>query len=87
VGRLHIVWENSLSPASIPTRDFQGVQQVEVPFEIAAEYVPADNTNSTDKLVQLVGLDAAVAAGLTQPSIYVGCSESAPKLYLYEQTL
>jgi len=40
----------------------QGVQQVEVPFEIAAEYVPAANTISTDKLVQLAGLDAPVDA-------------------------
>jgi len=40
----------------------QGVQQVEVPFEIAAEYVPAANAISTDKLVQLAGLDAPVDA-------------------------
>lgn len=40
----------------------QGVQQVDVPFEIAAEYVPAANTISTDKLVQLAGLDAPVDA-------------------------
>jgi transcriptional regulator with PAS, ATPase and Fis domain len=40
----------------------QGVQQVEVPFEIAAEYVPAANTISTDKLVQLAGLNAPVDA-------------------------
>ncbi|MBF7728586.1 sigma 54-interacting transcriptional regulator [Pseudomonas sp. N040] len=40
----------------------QGVQKVEVPFEIAAEYVPAANTISTDKLVQLAGLDAPVDA-------------------------
>jgi len=40
----------------------QGVQQVEVPFEIAAEYVPAADTISTDKLVQLAGLDAPVDA-------------------------
>ncbi|WP_312381499.1 sigma-54 interaction domain-containing protein [Stutzerimonas balearica] len=40
----------------------QGVQQVEVPFEIAAEYVPAANTISTDKLVQLAGLDVPVDA-------------------------
>jgi len=40
----------------------QGVQQVEVLFEIAAEYVPAANTISTDKLVQLAGLDAPVDA-------------------------
>lgn len=40
----------------------QGVQLVEVPFEIAAEYVPAANAISTDKLVQLAGLDAPVNA-------------------------
>ena len=40
----------------------QGVQQVDVPFEIAAEYVPAADTISTDKLVQLAGLDAPVDA-------------------------
>lgn len=40
----------------------QGVQQVEVPFEIAAEYVPAANTISTDKLVQLAGLDVPMDA-------------------------
>jgi len=40
----------------------QGVQQVEVPFEIAAEYVPAANTISTDRLVHLAGLDAPVDA-------------------------
>lgn len=40
----------------------QGAQQVEVPFEIAAEYVPAVNAISTDKLVQLAGLDAPVDA-------------------------
>jgi len=40
----------------------QGVQQVEVPFEIAAEYVPAANTISTDKLVQLAGLNVPVNA-------------------------
>ncbi|PPC75049.1 AAA family ATPase [Pokkaliibacter plantistimulans] len=40
----------------------QGVQQVEVPFEIAAEYVPAANAISTDKLVQLAGLEAPVDA-------------------------
>jgi len=40
----------------------QGVQQVEVPFEIAAEYVPAANTISTDKLVQLAGLNVPVDA-------------------------
>ena len=33
-----------------------------MPFEIAAEYVPAANTISTDKLVQLAGLDAPVDA-------------------------
>ncbi|MBX9756609.1 MAG: sigma-54 dependent transcriptional regulator [Pseudomonadaceae bacterium] len=40
----------------------QGVQQVEVPFEIAAEYVPAANAISADKLVQLAGLNAPVDA-------------------------
>ncbi|MCE4056144.1 sigma-54 interaction domain-containing protein [Pseudomonas sp. Au-Pse12] len=40
----------------------QGVQQVEVPFEISAEYVPAANAISTDKLVQLAGLDTPVDA-------------------------
>lgn len=40
----------------------QGVLQVEVPFEIAAEYVPAASAISTDKLVQLAGLDAPVDA-------------------------
>lgn len=40
----------------------QGVQQVEVPFEIAAEYVPAANAICTDKLVRLAGLDVPVDA-------------------------
>jgi len=40
----------------------QGVLQIEVPFEIAAEYVPAANAISADKLVQLAGLDAPVDA-------------------------
>lgn len=40
----------------------QGVQQVEVSFEIAAEYVPIANTISTDKLVQLAGLDEPIDA-------------------------
>lgn len=40
----------------------QGVQRIEVPFEIAAEYVPAANAISTDKLVKLAGLDAPVTA-------------------------
>ena len=44
-------------PATFYQSSFeQGVLQVEVPFEIAAEYVPAANAISTDKLVQLGGL-------------------------------
>lgn len=35
----------------------QGVQQVEVPFEIAAEYVPAASGITSDKLLQLAGLN------------------------------
>ena len=34
-------------------KDPRELVQVEVPFEIAAEYVPAADTISTDKLVQL----------------------------------
>ncbi len=33
----------------------QGVQQVEVPFEIAAEYVPAANSITSAKLLELAG--------------------------------
>lgn len=40
----------------------QGVQQVDVPFEIAAEYVPAANTISSDKLLQLAGGQAPINA-------------------------
>jgi transcriptional regulator with PAS, ATPase and Fis domain len=48
----------------------QGVQQVEVPFEITAEYVPAAKAMSTDKLVDLAGqhvpVDAAFDSIVTQ---------------------
>lgn len=40
----------------------QGVQQIEVPFEIAAEYVPAANGITSDKLLELAGQDAPVNA-------------------------
>lgn len=40
----------------------QGVQQVEVPFEIAAEYVPAANAISSAKLAQLAGQEVPVDA-------------------------
>lgn len=40
----------------------QGVQQVEVPFEIAAEYVPAANAISSTKLARLAEQDAPVDA-------------------------
>lgn len=40
----------------------QGVQKVDVPFEIAAEYVPAANTISDDKLLQLADGHAPVTA-------------------------
>lgn len=40
----------------------QGVQQVEIPFEIAAEYVPAANAMSSDRLLQLAAQDAPVDA-------------------------
>lgn len=36
----------------------QGVQQVEVPFEIAAEYVPAAHDIASNKLLELAGQDA-----------------------------
>lgn len=48
----------------------QGVQQVDVPFEIAAEYVPAANAISADKLLRLADsrapVDAAFASIITQ---------------------
>ncbi|MFD2645579.1 sigma-54 interaction domain-containing protein [Pseudomonas japonica] len=40
----------------------QGVQEVVVPFEIAAEYVPAANAIPDDKLLQLAGAQAPVNA-------------------------
>lgn len=40
----------------------QGVQQVEIPFAITAEYVPAANTIGNDKLLQLAGQKAPVDA-------------------------
>lgn len=40
----------------------QGIQQVEVPFEIAAEYVPAANTISSAKLLQMAGQEVPVDA-------------------------
>ncbi|HBO4050763.1 TPA: sigma-54-dependent Fis family transcriptional regulator [Pseudomonas aeruginosa] len=40
----------------------QGVQKVDVPFEIAAEYVPAANTITGDKLLQLADGQAPVNA-------------------------
>lgn len=48
----------------------QGVQQIEVPFEIAAEYVPAAQAISADTLVRLAGqpvpVDAAFDSIVTQ---------------------
>lgn len=48
----------------------QGVERVEIPFEIAAEYVPAANSISSSRLVQLAGqgvpVDAAFDSILTQ---------------------
>lgn len=40
----------------------QGVQKVDVPFEIAAEYVPAANTISDDKFLQLANGHAPLTA-------------------------
>ncbi|SHJ68734.1 regulatory protein, Fis family [Pseudomonas luteola] len=62
----------------------QGVQQVEVPFEIAAEYVPAANTMSTDKLVHLAGLgapiDAAFGSIVTQSKLLLALKAQAQVL-------
>src|SRR5690606_10871845 len=56
---LQAVWTllgNARYPAAFYQSSLeQGVQQAEVPFESAAEYVPAANAISTDKLVQLAG--------------------------------
>lgn len=40
----------------------QGVQQVEIPFEVAAEYVPAASELSSAKINQLAGMDASIDA-------------------------
>lgn len=48
----------------------QGVEQVDIPFEIAAEYVPAANNLSSEKLAQIsmrnVPIDAAFNSIITQ---------------------
>ncbi|WP_433784718.1 sigma-54 interaction domain-containing protein [Pseudomonas frederiksbergensis] len=40
----------------------QGVQRIDIPFEIAAEYVPAANAISSTKLTRLAGRDVPVYA-------------------------
>lgn len=40
----------------------QGVQQVDIPFEVAAEYIPTAGGLSSEKLSQLAGTDAPVNA-------------------------